>query len=342
MSTTNLKQLSEILGLSQTTVSRALNGFPEVSEKTRQKVKEAAQKHNYSPNTRAKRLATGRSMTIGHLVPISKEHEMVNPVFADFIAGASARYAESGYDLLLSLVKDQDEAAAYRDLAARSAVDGVVLHAPKINDSRIALLNDLGLPFVVHGRSSGVSDIYNWVDVNNERAFFEATQYLIDQGHLSLALINGLADMDFAMRRSSGFQRALSVNGIPSDGFTISSGEMTESYGYKSATRFLQSETAPTAILVSSIIVANGVSRAIQDHGLTVGRDIAVLTHDDGLSYFGNISDPPLYTATRSSVREAGRKSADLLIHAIEKPKSDRKGLLLEAELIIGRSTMPA
>ncbi len=86
--TTNLKFLAEHLGLSQTTVSRALNGFPEVNYKTRQLVQAAAQKFNYQPNARAKRLATGRSMAIGHLVSVSKGHEIVNPIFADFIAGS--------------------------------------------------------------------------------------------------------------------------------------------------------------------------------------------------------------------------------------------------------------
>ena len=89
----NLKELSSILGLSQTTVSRALNDYPEVSEATRRRVKEFARKHNYSPNTRAKGLATGRSMAIGHVIPISTQHEIVNPVFADFIAGAGEVYS---------------------------------------------------------------------------------------------------------------------------------------------------------------------------------------------------------------------------------------------------------
>ena len=84
----NLKQLSDHLGLSQTTVSRALNGYPEVSDATRARVEAAAKAHNYRPNTRAKSLATGQAMAIGHVIPISSKHEMVNPVFADFLAGA--------------------------------------------------------------------------------------------------------------------------------------------------------------------------------------------------------------------------------------------------------------
>ena len=108
----NLKQLSEHLNLSQTTVSRALNGYPEVNEDTRNRVLRAAQELNYRPNTRAKGLATGRALAIGHVIPVSNQHEMVNPVFGDFIAGAGESYAKAGYDMVLSLVADQDEARA--------------------------------------------------------------------------------------------------------------------------------------------------------------------------------------------------------------------------------------
>jgi LacI family transcriptional regulator len=84
----NLKELALKLGLSPTTVSRALNGYPEVNEVTRERVVAAAKRHNYRPNTRAIRLATGRAMAIGHVIPVASKHEMVNPIFADFIAGA--------------------------------------------------------------------------------------------------------------------------------------------------------------------------------------------------------------------------------------------------------------
>ncbi|MGI9369372.1 MAG: LacI family DNA-binding transcriptional regulator, partial [Ruegeria sp.] len=93
-----LKELSDLLGLSQTTVSRALNGYPEVSEATRIRVQAAAAKHGYSPNSRAKGLATGKAMVIGHVIPSSSQHEMVNPIFGDFVAGAARTYAEHGYD----------------------------------------------------------------------------------------------------------------------------------------------------------------------------------------------------------------------------------------------------
>ena len=99
----NLKQLAETLGLSQTTVSRAMNGYPEVSEATRARVHAAAARHNSRPNTRARSLATGRSMMIGHVIPVSTRHEMMNPIFSDFISGAGEAYAKAGFDMMLSM-----------------------------------------------------------------------------------------------------------------------------------------------------------------------------------------------------------------------------------------------
>src|SRR5690606_22158851 len=122
----NLKELSQRLGLSQTTVSRALNGYPEVSEETRRRVVEAARRHNYRPDMRARALATGRAHAIGHVIPISTKHEIVNPVFADFIAGAGETYSAAGYDMVLSVVSDEDEADAYRALRAKGTVDGTI------------------------------------------------------------------------------------------------------------------------------------------------------------------------------------------------------------------------
>ena len=150
----NLKQLAETLGLSQTTVSRAMNGYPEVSEATRARVHAAAARHNYRPNTRARSLATGRSMMIGHVIPVSTRHEMMNPIFSDFISGAGEAYAKAGFDMMLSIVPDDMEDSAYRALARRQSVDGIVIHGPRADDPRIALLKEIGLPFVVHGRAS--------------------------------------------------------------------------------------------------------------------------------------------------------------------------------------------
>lgn len=339
----NLKELSIQLGLSQTTVSRALNGYPEVSESTRDRVQQAAARHNYRPSTRAKGLAMGKALAIGHVIPVSSKHEMVNPIFGDFISGAGETYARHGYEMIISILNHgAEEADVYRGLHARCAVDGVVVHGPRMQDSRIPLLRDIGMPFIVHGRASGCTGPYAWLDVNNRRSFQRATDFLCDLGHHKIGLINGLEDMDFAHRRRAGFADALLGRGIPLNTDLTYSGEMTEDYGYFATAKMLSSANAPTAIVVSSMISALGVRRAIEERGLVMGRDVSVVTHDDCLSYFRNGGETPIFTATRSSVRDAGLQLAEMLLQLIENPMSDLPNRLLETELMVGQSTGPA
>ncbi|MEM8729529.1 MAG: substrate-binding domain-containing protein [Pseudomonadota bacterium] len=338
----NLKSLAEELGLSQTTVSRALNGYPEVSEATRRRVEEAARHHNYRPNSRAKGLATGRAMMIGQVIPTATQHEMVNPIFGDFVAGASLTFSRFGYDMMFTRVSDADESDIYRQFKARGAVDAVILQGPSILDHRIPLLNQIGLPFIVHGRSTGVTEPYSWVDVNNKRAFRHATQFLLDLGHRRIALINGLEKMDFARRRRDGYEAALNDAGLALDPALMRSQEMTEHYGYRETRKMLAQDAAPTAILAASMITALGVRRAIEDAGLQLGRDVSVITHDDDLSYLKNGQDVPIFTATRSSVRKAGEILAQCLVDRINDPETPLQHHMLEADLVVGRSTGPA
>lgn len=338
----NLRELSEQLGLSQTTVSRALNGYPEVSEATRRKVLAAAEASNYQPDARARSLATGRAHAIGHVIPQSTSHEMVNVVFADFIAGAGETYGRHSYDLVMSMVSDDAEEQTYRTLARKRNVDGVIIHAPTQDDPRIALLQELNLPFVVHGRSSAVRTDYNWLDVNNKRAIERATKFLVDLGHRRIALINGLERMDFALRRREGYVAGLAANGIATDPAYMRSDEMTEPYGHQSAGEMLDGSTPPTAFIASSIVVAMGVRRAIEERGLQMGRDVSVICFDDMISYFPNGEGEPIFTATRSSVRDAGRRCAEMLLAQIETPGSPAVQELWEADLVVGTSTGPA
>lgn len=92
----------------------------------------------------------------------------------------------------------------------------------------------------------------------------------------------------------------------------------------------------------SSMILALGARRAIEEAGLTIGRDVSVITHDDELSYLRNGGDIPIFTATRSSVRDAGRRLAEMLLADIANPFTQPQTELLEAELMVGQSTGPA
>ncbi|WP_417686827.1 LacI family DNA-binding transcriptional regulator [Roseibium sp.] len=337
----NLKELAQALELSQTTVSRALNGYPEVNAETRQRVVEMARKLGYAPNQQARRLATGRSMSIGHVIPRSI-HEMMNPIFMEFVAGAGQTYSRHGYDMVISVVEDTKVNAAYREIATRKKADAVLVHGPRLADDRPALLRELDLPFLVHGRVPGQEKTTNWVDVNNRHAFERATNLLLDLGHRRIALLNGFEEMDFADRRRSGFEKAHADRGLETDPDIMKAADMTEPYGADNARRMLRSSNPPTAFLVSSMITAIGVARAISECGLKIGTDVSVITHDDALSFLPNSGDVPIFTCTRSSVRLAGTRAAELLIENILPNPDVPVSEYLEAELIIGQSTGPA
>lgn len=336
----NLKELSAKLALSPTTVSRALNGYPEVSPATRNRVVEAARQHGYVPNSVAKRLAMGRTMAIGHVVPLN-EHEMINPIFADFIAGAGETYSQAGYNMILSVVPEAEEEASYRAMAAARSVDGVIVHTPRVNENRIGLLRELKLNFIVHGRAS-TEVPYGWLDINNDVCFRRAADYLISLGHRRIAFLNGIERHCFAQHRLQGVHEALTAAGITPDPDLLRHQDMTEPFGFHATTELLAMADPPTAILVSSVITALGVSRALSALGLVMGRDVSVLSHDDALSYIPNEGPVPMFTSTRSSIRAAGRRVAELLIARVEDPTLPLPQELWEAEIILGASTGPA
>ncbi|MEL6202948.1 MAG: substrate-binding domain-containing protein [Pseudomonadota bacterium] len=336
----NLKELSERLGLSQTTVSRALNGYPEVSEATRKRVVAAASELSYQPNQNARKLATGKSRTIGHVVPLG-DHDMINPHFSDFIAGAGAVYNQNGYDMLLKVVTVDEEQDAYRDLAIGNRIDGVIVHGPIVGDARPAALSKLGLPFVVHGRLIDTADGYAWVDVDNVGVFKAATEHLLGLGHKRLGLINGLETMVFAVHRREGFEQALQAAGLSSDQRLMRSVEMTEPNGYEATKSLLEHDDAPSAILCASSLVALGATRAVRDLGLKLGEDISLVTFDDCLSFLGggNTSEVET-TAIRSSLRSAGEVAAQLLLGIIDGSAKETQ-VFMDTEFVLGKTTSP-
>ncbi|MEM7463707.1 MAG: substrate-binding domain-containing protein [Pseudomonadota bacterium] len=337
----NLKQLAQQLGLSQTTVSRALNGYPEVSERTRRRVQQAATEFAYMPSRHAQLLATGRSRTIGHVVPLLR-HSMMTPYFSDFIAGAGEVYAEYGFDMLISVVPEAEEETHYRAMAASNKVDGLIVHAPKTDESRIGLLQALEIPFLVHGRAGNPADGYLWMDIDNKRSFERATEFLIDLGHRRIALLNGIEEMNFASRRRIGYVEALKNNNIEIDPSIMFCDDMIEPCGYSRTRQLLELDEKPTAILTSSVLLAMGVLRALTDCGLRAGSDVSIVTHDDQLSFLHKPGEIPFFTSTRSSINKAGRRCGELLISYIKSRESRPDSELWETELVVGSSSGPA
>lgn len=337
----NLKQLSNLLGLSQTTISRALNGYPEVNAATRARILKAAEETGYRPNRAARRLATGKAGSLGLVMPVTPE-QPVDAHFAEFQAGLADECLRHDFHFTIMPAKPQEEEQAIRDLVTSGAVDAFYMAYMRANDPRIPMAKTLPVPFIVHGRSMGVPEDYPYLDVDNEEAFAEAARHLLELGHCRFALLNGPADLDFACRRRAGLEKSLRERGLDLLPEFVSSTLMTDANGFKHMARFLERDVRPTAVLCASTVLALGAVRAIRQAGLEVGRDISVIAHDDDLLLLKPEHFSTPLTTTRSSIREAGRRVAERLIAAVKAedigaPKTE----IWRAEFILRASTGP-
>jgi LacI family transcriptional regulator len=330
----NLKQLSNMLELSQTTVSRALNGYPEVSEETRRRVADAAKRHGYRPNPSARRLATGKAGMIGYVLPTGASVD-IDPHFVEFLSGLGDYARGHDLDLVLSPADATDQETTYRRIVANKQVDAVYVSSPRTADRRIVLLNQLGIPFIVHGRSEGLDFDYAFMDIDNEGAFHEATRLLVQLGHRRIALINGDERETFAIFRERGARRALAASGLALPAASIRSLAMTEENGFRAARSLLEAAEPPTGIVCSSIIMSLGVVRAIRELGLSIPGDVSLIAHDDVFPWLKpeNFSVP--LSTTRSSIRAAGQRIAERLAARISGLESGPRGEIWPVDLVV-------
>ncbi len=310
----NLKEFSSKLGLSQTTVSRALSGYPEVKVETRERIAAAALKYGYHPNRAAIGLATGRAGAVGIVLKANSEF---GPHMSEFLGGLGSALDDERIDILVSTVESSEaEIAAYRRLAASKRIDAVVLHTPVVRDPRIGILKGLGLPFVLHGRT--LADVpFNYMDIDNYGAIYQASKHLLVLGHKRIALINGFSGRTFAEHRNQGFRAAHLEHGIEVNDDLLGSGEFTDEMGFRLTTGFLSLPTPPTAIIAGSMMSALGAMRAIRTAGLQLGKDISLVAHDDVFPYISPDNMTPKISTTQSSMRAAGVRVGEMLLELI-------------------------
>ena len=334
----NLKELASNLGLSQTTVSRALNGYPEVNEATRRRVAEAAARLGYRPNASARRLATGRAGAIGIVYSSSGGY---GPHTSEFLGGLGARLAQDEIDMLISTVDDvDDELATYRRAIASKKVDAIVLHSPRPDDPRAELLTSLGFPFIFHGRTAH-DTTHAWLDIDNAGASARATDHLIGLGHRDIALLNGPKGLTFAIHRETGYREALARHGLAANPALIANGNFTDETGFRLAQAMLERRPRPTAFLAGSMMTALGIFRAIRSAGLVLGRDVSMIAHDDVFPYLNADTMVPNMSTTRSSIRAAGTRIAELLTQMLAGKPAGEIHELWPVEMVLRESTGP-
>ncbi|MEX8520538.1 MAG: substrate-binding domain-containing protein [Leptothrix sp. (in: b-proteobacteria)] len=335
----DLKQLSARLGLSQTTVSRALNGYTDVSEKTRQRVVQVAAELGYQPNLGARRLATGRTEAVGIVYPMEMDY-LGNPSFLEMLGGVSDRLETAGYELLIAAARQHTELRTYERLVRGRRVDGLIVANTRVVDARIDYLRQAGLPFVAYGRT-GQPHGYAWLDDDNEASSRLTVQRLVALGHRRIGLIHAPIEYNFAQQRYRSFLQAMAQAGLPVPVAYLSTGSMDRRGGYLAMQQMLALAERPTAIMVDNNIGGVGVMHALLDAGLQPGRDISVVV-DGGLPEDTLLNGPSVATIEHPSLREAGQTMADMLLALIDGGSSDGVQVLRPVTLREGTSIGPA
>ena len=327
----SIADVAKHLGVSKSTVSRALNDYQDISRETRQRIQSAAESLGYRPSSHARKLKRARAETIGFVTSM-KDRRASDPFLATFLDSLSRTLEESRHDLLLATATDPEHSGeVYERLLTEHKVDGFVVARTEVNDPRINYLRQHNIPFVAHGRSTDCSD-YAWWDIDNEQVFREAVSHVVALGHRRIGLLGGKSHLNYAFQRRAGYRNGLEASGIEHDTALEIELVPEESAGMESTLALLKLSQPPTALLATTDSVAIGAIAAIHSLGLEVGKDVSVIGYD-GISV-GAFIDPPLTTFSQS-IREGGIHVASMMIDLIN--GADPKTLQVQETAVLIR-----
>ena len=337
MQKVSLKFLASELGLAEGTVSRALNGYPDISAATRERVQALAKKHNYKANQTARRLATGVAEAVAYLMP-ANTNALSEPFVSQLLEGLGQSLAKRGWDLLLVQANStEEEAETIAKLSTSGKVSGVVISRPYKQDSRIELLQKYNMPFIVHGRSVEHAD-YAWYDVDSKGAIIEAVDHLVMLGHSAIGFIGAPTYYHFAQMRLDGYREGLASNGIAYDEALFEVAELSDDAGERAAKTMLRAAHPPSALICATDTQAIGALAAIRSQGLVPGKDVSVIGYD-GLA-FGKHTNPPLTTLAQP-LSHSGRQIGDMLLAIIDGGRPVDYQELRSAKLVRRMSDAP-
>jgi len=333
-----LKDIAEKSGFSVTTVSRALAGYSDVNQQTRQHIIAVASEAGYQPNLLARQFRSQRTHTLGVIVPVH-DHTFISGFYNQLMLGIGAAASHEHYDLLISAqdAGDEDEVAAYQRLVAGNRVDGMILARTRQNDARIQYLKARGHPFVVAGRAApGEISDFPFIDVDSQTGIYQVVEHFVGLGHRDIGLILPPPEMAFTGYRHAGYREGLAAAGIPYTPEYVVHGDLWWSGGYQGAQTLLESHPELTAIIASNDLMAIGAMSLIQSKGLAVGRDVAVSGFDDIPA--AEFSYPSL-TTIHQPIYDIGQRLVKILSEIIAGVTPQQLQAVLPGTLIVRASS---
>ncbi len=326
-----LKDIARKLDISYATVSRALNGRYGVHPKTKEKILNMAQEMNYHPNAIARGLVKKHTETIGLVIP-----DITNPFFPEVARGIEDRAEEKGYSVFLCNTNwEQDREARYLSLLREKRVDGIIL-APVSDKSPLNwVFDDRALPLVFVSevrRGKGKS----YVAIDNVHGGYIATRHLIQKGYKRIGFFGAKEDELTSEERYQGYKKALKEAGRKEYKKFVRFGDYGTNTGSRLITAMIRKNDYPDAVFAVNDFFALSVMQGIQESGLNIPRDIAVIGFDD--IPFASFPEIMLTTIAQPKY-QMGRIAADLLLAQIhEKTGTEKKEIILETELIERRT----
>lgn len=332
----NIKALAKELGLSTSTVSRALNGYQDVNAETRTRVEQTAKTLGYRPHAGARRLVRGRTDAIGIVYSAAQEN-LGNPQFLDMAGGLAQRLHDDHFDLLLAVAADEQDLDVYDRLFRGGRVDAVVVPNTHVNDKRVLHLLDKGYPFLAYGRTADCAG-YSWFDFDNDHGSALAVRHLQALGHRDIAYVHSPLALNFAFQRHRGFVRAMQEGGLAFDAAWQVGPAIDRRSGQAALHALMGLRKRPSAIVVDNNLGGIGVLRGLMDMGCALGHDMSVVVH--GLipsdSLLGGVEPTMVIQPTANST---GMTMADMVLQILQAPATGPLQVLHMPELVVGQST---
>lgn len=323
-----IKDVAREANVATSTVSRVLSNSHKISDKTKEKVKEAIKKLNYTPNIIARGLANNRTRILAVILPKEAEDIFSNPFFVQAMKGISIYAQKENYYIMYAFKQEgKDDKEWFKKFIDSNLVDGICLLNSKENDDTINYLNDIEFPFVVIGRPDEVNNVL-WVDNNNVKAMYDLVQMLIDYGHKEIAFIGAKANLNVSRDRLKGYKQALIDNRIEiKNSLIYEAEEFTQSNGSYAINKILDSNR-PTAVVATDDLLAFGAQETLNELGVK-NMSIAGFNNIPMSEY----QNPPL-SSVDINAEELGFYATKLIIDRLEEKSSNRNSYIIDTKLI--------
>jgi len=328
-----IADVARLAEVSVATVSRALANPEVVSEETRRRVLEAVRTTGYTPNIAARNLRARTSKMVLVVVP-----DIANSFFSEVLRGVEERLSAAGYGLIIAnLGNSTEKEARYVDLAFARQVDGVLLLCGHVIGSQSRNLKHANLPLVsICERIPGES--FPQVEIDNRAAARQAVEHLLARGHRRIAYLSGPRQNILDVERAAGYREALAGQALAPRADWLLEGDFSFSAGSRAAARVMAMPEGerPTALFAANDEMAIGFLKAVQEAGVRVPGDLAVVGFD-GIAY-ADFCQPTLTTVVQPR-REMGARAAEFLCAMMAGERDLPRLVQLEAHLALRASS---